>query len=165
MATATGIELARGTRAKITELKALCAGVDEATASRAPAGRWSPKEILSHLLGPETGGLLPILQKFLASDVPLIEIVPEQTYYTGPRRDKTFAELLRELEQKYEGLASYAEGLSDAQFARTAHIPIFKDTPLTGHPTLGAFIGGLGQHHVQMHIDHLREILGQLAVA
>ena len=96
----------------------------------------------------------------LANDgAELIYTFDTQAEHTG------IAELLRELEQKYEGLASYAEGLSDAQFARTAHIPIFKDTPLTGHPTLGAFIGGLGQHHVQMHIDHLREILGQLAVA
>lgn len=160
MATATGTELAQGIRATITELKAACAGVDEAAASRAPAGRWSPKEILSHLLGPDAGGLSPLLQRFLDDEVPLIEIVPEQTYYTGPRRDKTFAELLRELEQKYEGLARYAEGLTEAQLARRAHIPLFKDTPLTEHPTLGAFIGGLGQYHVQMHTGHLREILG-----
>ena len=165
MATATGSELAQGIRAKILELKAACADVDEAAASRAPAGRWSPKEILSHLLGPDASGLLPLLQKFLDSDVPLIEIVPEQTHFTGPRRDKTFAELLRELEQKYEGLARFAEGLSGAQLARTAHIPLFKDSPLTDHPTLAAFIGGLGQYHVQRHIDHLREILGQLAKA
>lgn len=165
MATATGTELAQGIRAKITELKAVCADVDEGTASRALAGRWSPKEILSHLLGPEKNGLLPMLEAFIASDVPLIEIVPEQTHFTGPRRNTTFAQLLHEIEQRYEGLARYAEGLSEAQLARTAHVPLFKDSPLTEHPTLAAFIGGLGQYHVQMHIDHMREILGQLAGA
>jgi hypothetical protein len=159
MATAAATALAQGIRAKITALKAACAGVDEAKASRAPAGRWSPKEILSHLLGPEQGGLIPLLQTFLDSEVPLIELVPEQTHFTGARRDKTFAQLLDEVERKYEGLASYAEGLTDAQLARTAHVPLFKDSPLTDHPTLGAFMGGLGQYHVQMHTDHLREVL------
>jgi len=165
MATATGTGLAQGTRAKIMELKAACADVDEATASRAPAGRWSPKEILSHLLGPEKDGLLPMLELFIARDVPLIEIVPEQTHFTGQRRTATFAQLLREVEQRYEGFARYAEGLSDAELARTARVPLFKDSPLTEYPTLAAFIGGLGQYHVQMHIDHMREILGQLAEA
>ncbi len=165
MATSTGTELAQGIRAKITEMKAVCADVDEAAALRAVAGRWSPKEILSHLLGSETGGVLPLLEAFLTSDVLLIELVAEQTYFTEQRRNTPFAQLLREFERKYEGLARYAEGLGAAQLGRTAHVPLFKDSPLTDHPTLAAFIGGLGQYHVQMHIEHMREILGQLAGA
>ncbi len=57
MATLTGFQLAQGMRRKMEELKKVCEDVDEGTASRSPAGRWSPKEILSHLWGPD--GLQP----------------------------------------------------------------------------------------------------------
>jgi hypothetical protein len=52
MATSTGIQLAQSIRRSIEELKRVCEGLEETTASRAPEGRWSPKEILSHLCGP-----------------------------------------------------------------------------------------------------------------
>ena len=70
MATSTGIQLAQNIGRKIDELKKVCAGLDESTASRAPAGRWSPKEILSHLWGPEGSGHLPIFQAFLDQETP-----------------------------------------------------------------------------------------------
>ena len=60
MASITGTQLAQSVRQKIAELKGACAGLDEVAASRAPAGRWSPKEILSHLWGPEGSGHLPM---------------------------------------------------------------------------------------------------------
>ena len=53
MATSTGNQLAQSIRQGMKALKEVCQGVDENTASRAPKGRWSPKEILSHLLGPK----------------------------------------------------------------------------------------------------------------
>jgi len=59
MATSTGKQLAQNVRQKIEDLKKVCEGVDENTASREPEGQWSPKEILSHLSGPEGSGHLP----------------------------------------------------------------------------------------------------------
>jgi hypothetical protein len=161
MTTETGAHLAKIIRATQADLKQLCEGIDEATACRAPAGRWTPKEIISHLIGPGGDALLGVLGRFLSEDVPLIEIVPEQTHFTQERQSMTFAQLLALMAQKYEELARYAEGLSEEQFGRTAHIPLFKDSPLTEYPTLAAFLGGLGQYHVQMHIDHLRQILDE----
>ena len=66
MATLTGKQLAQGIREKIEALKKASEGLDESTAARAPAGRWSPKEILSHLLGPD-GGRLPNLMILVLS--------------------------------------------------------------------------------------------------
>lgn len=163
MATTTGTQLAEIIRAAQAELKQVCAGVDEAVASRAPAGRWSPKEILSHLIGPGGGAYLKLFGLFLASDAPRIDIVPEQTHFTDERRALSFAQLAQLAEQEYAGVAAYALELSEEQFARKAHIPLFKDSPLTEYPTLAAVIGGLGQYHVQMHTDHLRQVLAELA--
>lgn len=162
MSTETGAQLAEGIRAALAEFKAVCAGVDEDVAGRAPAGRWSPKEILSHLAGPDGAGL-ELFESFLNADTPHIDMVPERTYFTDARRAMSFARLLALVERKYEGVAAYAEGLGGEQLSRKAHIPLFKETPLTEYPTLAALIGGLGQGHVRMHADHLRQVLAELA--
>ncbi|MDR3640886.1 MAG: maleylpyruvate isomerase [Humidesulfovibrio sp.] len=163
MGTKTGTQLAAIIRAALADLRKVCADVDEDTASRAPVGRWSPKEILSHLIGPGEKRHMPLFEAFTASDVPRIDIVPEQTYFTQERRAMSFAQLVQLAEREYEGIVAYALSLSEEQFARTAHIPLFKDSPLTEYPTLAAILGGLGQRHMQMHVDHLRQVLAELA--
>lgn len=164
MATETGKRLAEGTRQKIANLKEVCAGVDEETASRAPAGRWSPKEILSHLLGPEGAGHLALLQEFLEEDTPLLAVEAENPFYSAGRQRATFRELLAEVEGVYGRIAAFAEGLSPEQLGRKAHVPALKDSPLGEYPTLESWIGGFLDYHLQFHTNHLREILGELGV-
>src|SRR3972149_11342489 len=105
MATSTGNQLAQSIRRRIEELKKVCEGLDESTASRAPAGRWSPKEILSHLWGPEGSGHLPILQAFLDRETPTIDIEPENPFYSEKRSRMTFAQLLSEVEREYDRIS------------------------------------------------------------
>ncbi len=157
-----GKELAQGIRANMAEFKSACEGLDEETASRAPEDRWSPKQIISHLCGPEGTGILPGLKAFLEQDTPRLDMVAEDPFWTGRRTGMTVSELLAEFDREYSGLAALVEGLSENQLLRKANIPMLKESPLGEYPTLAQWVSGLSDYHIGFHTDHMREILQAL---
>jgi hypothetical protein len=163
MAVSRGNQLAQDIRKKVAALKQVCQGVDENLASRAPTDMWSPKQILSHLCGPEDVGHLPILKAFVDSDTPMIDLVTDNPFFTENRARMSFIELVAECEMNYQRVADFAAELTEEQLARKAHIPKLKDSPLGEYPTLDEMTYGLGGYHVQSHIDHLRGILAALS--
>jgi hypothetical protein len=150
---------------KAHEFKSLCQGVDEETASRAPAGRWSPKEIVSHLIGPGGIGLLPSFQAFLQYNTPFLDVEAGNHFFTERRAGKSFDDLLAEFDSEYDRIADFVVNLSDEQLNRKAHIPMLKETPLGEYPTLTGWCEAIGSYHLGFHIDQMREILHLLREA
>ncbi len=159
-----GKQFAQMTRQRAQEFRRVCEGVDEQTASRAPEGRWSPKEIVSHLCGREDATLTDVLRAFVEQITPELNLEPGNPFYTARRADMTFAELLREFGKRYSDAADHLSGLSEQQLGRTAHVPALKDSPLGEYTTLAAFVQGVMEHHVGFHVEHMREALQALGV-
>jgi len=164
MAGQDGKEIAQEVRAKMVEFKKSCEVLDEDNSSRPPEGRWSPKQIISHLCGPEGIGLFPTLKAFLEQDTPEIAIKAEDPYWSGKRSKMSLAELLAEFDREYSRMATLVEGLSEEQLSRRAHIPMLKDSPLGEYPTLAQWVVGLSNYHIGFHNDHMREILQALGL-
>lgn len=165
MACPEGAELAKKIRHRVEELKKICQGLDETTGSQAPAGRWTPKQILSHVSGPEGIGFMPATRMFLDQDTPRLDIEAENPYFSEKRARMTVAQLLKGVEEEYEKMARFAEGITPEQLQRKAHVPLFKETPIGEYPTLAVWINAIGEYHMGFHIDHLREILLALRAA
>lgn len=115
------------------------------------------------LSGPEGTGHLPLLKAFLDSDTPTLTLDAGNPFFSENRARMSVGELVAECEKNYERVANFAAGLSEAELGRKAHIAELKDSPLGEYPTLEGMISGLGEYHIQFHIDHLREILAALA--
>lgn len=162
MPASEGMELAEIIRRNVSEMRKLCEGLSEEVASRAPSGRWSAKQIISHLSGPDGIGFMPVIRTILEQDTPKIDIVAEEPFFGDRRSRMTMKELLAEFEKEYEGIAQVMAGAPEEQLARKAHIPLFKDTPLGEYPTLATFIGALGEWHMEFHLNHLKDILQAL---
>ncbi len=162
MASTESIRLAKLINEKVGVLKTICQGIDEKTASRAPEGRWSPKEIISHLCGKEGEGFIVTVQAYLDHNTPRIDIEPENSFFTDRRSRLTLAELLAVFEQQYKIMADRTLSLTDEQLARKAHIPLLKDSPMGEYPTLAMWIEAIADYHLSFHIDHLKEILQAL---
>lgn len=163
MAKSRGEQLAEVIRGKVAGLTQACEGVDEASASRVPAGSWSPKQILSHLCGPEGQGHLPLLKAFVDSDTPRVDLQIGNPFFTEKRAGMRFGDLVAECESNYRRVADFAAGLTDEQLARKAYIPEIKDSPVGEYPTLDGMIFGLGEFHIQDHTNQLRKSLAALS--
>ena len=164
MTTTKGIQLAQTVRQKVETMSGLCKGLDEKIAATAPSGRWSPKQVLSHLCGPEESSKLSTIRTILEQDTPLVDLKAGDPFFTPKRSGMTFAELLGEFETGYMQIVDLVKSLSDEQLARKAHIPLFKDTPFGEYPTLAMFVDALAEHHMEFHINQMREILLALGV-
>ncbi|MBI5570851.1 MAG: DUF664 domain-containing protein [Desulfomonile tiedjei] len=164
MQTPEGLRLSQTIRQNAESFQRLCEGLDDETASLAPPGRWSPKQIVSHLCGPDGIGHMPMLQAIVREDTPRFDIQVENPFFSDKRSRMSLEELLSEFTEEYDRIADFAAGLSEEQLGRKAHIPMLRESPMGEYPTLAVWIEVLGDRHLGMHIDHMRQIMQSLGI-
>ncbi len=125
-----GKEIAQGVLTKMAEFKKSCDGLDEENSSRAPEGRWSPKQIISHLCGSEGGGPVKILKSFIELDKPEIDLDPENTHWTGKRSRMSLAELLSNLTRNILVSQSLSKVFPKKNFCAALIFPRSRTRPL-----------------------------------
>jgi len=162
VATIEGARLAQTIHVKTAEMIRLCEGLGNEMASRSPSGRWSPKQIISHISGPDGIGFMPAIRRILEQDTPRIDIVAEDPFFTERRAKMTMKEVIAEFAQEYEKIAVFLEHASEEQLARKVHIPLFRETPLGEYLTLSKFIGAICGWHLEFHTNHMKEVLQAL---
>ena len=165
MATREGARIGEQMGQKVQAMKQLCMGIDEKTASARPGERWSPKEIISHLCGREGVGMLPAVRAYIEQEMPEIDVHPADPSFSEARSRMTLSQLVEVFEKEYARLAELAATLTGEQLGRKAHVPAFKQAPCGEYPTLREFLGILGEHHLEYHINHMKEVLQALGIS
>jgi hypothetical protein len=159
MSNTLGVQLSAIVRKNVEEMLRLCEGIDEETAARAPSGRWMPRQVISHLCGPEGTGGVSVIRTILEKDMPRLDLEAANPFYSENRARMTFRELLGQFEREYRLIAETVSGLTDEQLCRKANVPMLKDSPIGEYPTLAEFIKAMGEYHMDFHIKQMREIL------
>ena len=121
-------------------------------------GEWTAREVLSHLLFQSNFNAVALLQTFADRDLPLVEIIPGATFLDDRRRKMTLKEFADALDTQRQTVLGYVGSLSDAELARKARIPLFKQFMGTDEITIPMFVGALFGYHWNDHAGQLAKI-------
>ena len=121
-------------------------------------GEWTTREVLCHLLEDPDWKPVEELKSFSTSNLPLIEIGPGETHVTPERKKMTTAQLLDALEAQRREIFGYLDSLGNADLARKAKIPLFKQFMGTDEIALPVYIGAMFDFHWNDHAGQIAKI-------
>jgi hypothetical protein len=158
MANATVNELRRKNEAAWLHLGRQLEGMN-AHLERADApGQWTAREVLCHLLFEPGWKPAALLGRFAVTDLPVVDITPGEVTVTPERRGMTLGELTGALDAQRREVFAYLETLGEADLARKARIPLFKEVIGTDEITLPIFVGAIFDRHWSGHAEQLAKI-------
>jgi hypothetical protein len=158
MATQTVRDLEAKSDAAWKNLTAQLAGIEPYLERSDAPGEWTAREVLSHLMFEPGWKPAALLASFAERDLPTIDIEPGEHFLTPERRRMTLAQLVAALEAQRREVFEYLRGLSDADLARKARIPLFKSFMGTDEIPLPMFVGAMYEYHLNDHAGQLAKI-------
>jgi len=160
MANATLQELRAKTDAAWANLTRQLDGMEPHLDRRDAPGEWTVRETLSHLVGPDSPGLVGLLRTFSRTDYPLFELQPADTALTPVRERMTLAELAGALDAQRHDAYAYLESLPDTAdlTERKLRIPLFKPFMGTDEISLTKFVGAMLDFHWNDHASQLAKV-------
>lgn len=158
MASQSVKELRERVDAAHRNLTAQLAGMEPHLDRSDAPGEWTAREVLSHLLFQPGFDPVTVLKTFADRDLPLLEISPGDTYLDERRKALTLKEFADALETQRRAVLGHLDGLSEAELARRARIPLFKQFMGTDEIPIPMFVGALFDYHWNDHASQLAKI-------
>lgn len=158
MANATVNELRRKNEAAWRDLGRQLEGMDVHLERADAPGQWTAREVLCHLLFEPGWKPAALLERFAVTDLPVVDITPGVATVTPERRRMTLGELTGALDAQRREVFAYLETLGEADLARKARIPLFKEVIGTDEITLPIFVGAIFDRHWSGHAEQLAKI-------
>jgi hypothetical protein len=158
MASESVRELERNVSAAHENLSRQLRGLEPHLERSDAPGEWTAREVLSHLLFRPGFSPVALLKTFADRDLPVVEIVPGATFLDDHRRKMTLKEFADALDTQRRAVLEYLGGLTEAQLARRARIPLFKQFMGTDEITIPMFVGAIFGYHWNDHAGQLAKI-------
>ena len=136
------------------QLEGMGAHLDRADAP----GEWTTREVLGHLLAEPGFDPGKLLRSFADRDLPTIEIESSATHITPERQAASLDELVRDLDGQRQSLFAYLESVGEAELARKAHVPLFKQFMGTDEIAVPVFVGAMFDYHWNDHASQIAKI-------
>jgi len=115
-------------------------------------------EGMDHLLFEPGWKPAALLERFAVTDLPVVDITPGVATVTPDRRRMTLGELTGALDAQRREAFAYLETLGEADLARKARIPLFKEIIGTDEITPPIFVGAIFDRHWSAHAEQLAKI-------
>jgi hypothetical protein len=158
MATATVEDLRARADAAWKHLAAQLEGMAPFLERSDEPGEWTAREVLSHLLFEPDWDAVALLRTFAHTGLPVVEIEPGAHFMTAERRTMSLEQLVDALDVHRHEVFAYLRGLSDADLARKARIPLFQTFMGTDEISLPVFVGAMFEFHINDHAQQLAKI-------
>ena len=147
MASTAVIELKKKSDAAAANLWRQLQGMEPHLDRSDAPGEWTTRQVLCHLLEEPDWNPVAGLKGFAIAALPVIEIKPGYAAVTPERQKMTLAQLREALEARRGDIFGYLESLGDADMARKAKIPLFKQFMGTDEIALPVFVGAMFDYH------------------
>ena len=158
MATAIVSELRKKAGAARDNLNRQLQGMEPYMDRADAQGEWTTRQVLCHLLFEPDWKPVPLLKTFAAKNLPVIEISPGQTNVSGWREFMSLGQFKEALDDQRDEVFAYLETLAEADLARKARIPLFKQLIGSEEVAIPAYVGALYDTHWNVHAGQLAKI-------
>ena len=151
-------ELKRKSEAAAANLSKQLQGMEPHLDKSDAPGEWTTRQVLCHLLADPNSKPVAMLRSFSTSNLPLIEIKAGEAFVTPERQKLTLTQLWGELEAQRNDIFGYLESLTEADLARKAKIPLFKQFMGTDEIALPVYVGAMYDYHWNDHAEQIAKI-------
>jgi hypothetical protein len=158
MASTAVIELRKKSDAAAENLWRQLQGMEPYLDRSDAPGEWTTRQVLCHLLEDPDWNPVATLKSFTTTKLPVIEINPGHAPVTPERQKMTLAQLREPLEAQRRDIFAYLESLGDADLARKARIPLFKQFMGTDEIALPVYVGAMFDYHWNDHAGQIAKI-------